>query len=170
MQIINYIAMQQNTFTSSPLRNRIRVELNSPTTSVWGLLGDLAKFPEYSFGLDKVDASVDAAGNCTEYVCHFKPVEEGGESITHKETIRWYEPNKGWASVAEEPNAFGLTDAVTIINVEQSGEGTIMTWDQYYNAADLEMTKGIFDQALADIGQNLVNTFGGKVLEQHTEK
>jgi hypothetical protein len=159
-----------STLTSSPLRNRIRVELKAPLSEVWALLGNLARYPEYSFGLEKVEANVDSSGACIEYVCHFKPQEEGGESVVHREIIRWYEPNRGYASSAEEGNAFGLTNDLTLVTIEPANEGTIMTWSQYYEAQDLDMSKAVFDQALADIGENLVRRFGGRVLERYVEK
>jgi hypothetical protein len=87
-------------FTSSPLRNRIRVELNVTVSEVWALVGDFARFPEYSFGLERVEAKLDESGACTEYICHFKPQEERGERIVHREIVRWYKPNRGWASIA----------------------------------------------------------------------
>lgn len=159
-----------STLTSSPLRNRIRVELKAPVSEVWALLGNLARYPEYSSGLEKVEAKVDSSGACTEYVCHFKPQEEGGESVLHREIIRWYEPNRGYASSAEEGNAFGLTNSITLVTVEPSNGDTIMTWSQYYDAQDLNMNKAVFDQALADIGENLVRRFGGRVLERYIQK
>jgi hypothetical protein len=159
-----------STFTSSPLRNRIRVELKAPGSDVWALIGNLNRFPEYSFGLEKVEAKEDSSGKCTEYLCHFKPQEDGGERILHRELIRWYEPNLGFASIAEEGNAFGLTNSLTLVTLEPSKEGTIMTWEQYYDAGDLNMNKAVFDQALADIGNNLVRRFNGKMIERYVEK
>jgi hypothetical protein len=159
-----------STLTSSPLRNRLRVELKAPISDVWALIGKLARFPEYSFGLEKVEAKVDSSGNCTEYVCHFKPQEEGGEGIVHREIMHWYEPNRGFASMAEEDNAFGLTNSLTLVALEPSKDGTILTWDQYYDAGDLDMNKAVFDEALGDIGENLVRRFGGKVVERYVEK
>jgi hypothetical protein len=67
-------------------------------------------------------------------------------------------------------NRFGLTNDLTLVTVEPSKEGTIMTWSQYYGAQDLDMSKAVFDQALADIGDNLVRRFGGRVLERYVEK
>lgn len=157
-------------FAASPLRNLMRVELNAPASEVWALVGNLARFPEYSFGLEKVEAKLDSSGKCAEYVCYFKPLEPGGESIAHRETVRWYEPNRGWASVAEDNNAFGLADSLTLVTLEPQKDGTIMTWSQHYDAADLDMNKGVFDTALADIGENLVRHFGGKVVERYVEQ
>ncbi len=158
-------------FTSSPLRNRIHVELSAPVSEVWTLIGNLARFPEYSFGIERVEAQVDSSGACTEYVCHFKPREEGGEIIVHRERIRWYEPNRGWASIAEEGNAFGLTDSLTLVTLEPKGQGTILTWSQHYDARDIEIMKAEFDQALfSDIGENVVRRFGGVVVERYVEK
>jgi hypothetical protein len=158
-----------STFTSSPLRNRIRVEFKAPVSDVWALIGNLNRFPEYSFGLEKVEAKEDSSGKCTQYLCHFKPQGEGGERILHRELMHWYEPNLGFASIAEEGNAFGLTNSLTLVTLEPSKEGTIMTWEQYYDAGDLDMNKEVFDHALADIGDNLVRRFGGKIIERYVE-
>ncbi len=156
--------------TSSLLRNRIRVELRAPVSEVWALIGNLTRFPEYSSGLERVEARRDSSGTLTEYVCHFKPREEGGESIAHRELIRWYELNRGYASSGEEGNAFGLTNDLNLVTVEPSKEGTILTWDEYYDAQDLDMMKAEYDQALADIGENLIRRFGGKVIERYVEQ
>jgi len=159
-----------STFTSSPLRNQIRVELNAPVSAVWALIGDLTRFPEYSLGLERVEAKVDTGGLCTEYICHFKPPEEGGERIVHREIMRWYEPNRGWASIAEEDNAFGLTNSLTLVALEPQEQGTMMRWSQYYDGGALDMNKAVFDQALTDIAENLIRRFGGKVVERYVEK
>lgn len=159
-----------STFTSSPLRNRIRVDLKAPVSEVWALIGNFARFPEYSSGLETVEAKIDSSGRCTEFVCHFKPQEEGGESILDRELIRWYEPNRGYASSGEEGNAFGLMNDLNLVTVKPSKEDTILTWDEHYDAQDLDMMKAHYDQALADIGENLVRRFGGRVVERYGEK
>ncbi len=157
-------------FTSSPLRNRIRVELKAPVSEVWALLGNLPRFPEYSSGLSKVDAKEDSSGRCTEYVCHFKPLEEGKESVSERNFIRWYEPNRGYASSGEENNAFRLRNDLNLVILESSKEGTILTWDEYYDAQDVQWNKTGFDQAMADIGENLIRRFGGRIIERYVEK
>lgn len=157
------------TFTSAPLRNRIRVELNAPVSDVWALVGDLARFPEYSSGLERVDVEADVRGEPTNYVCHFRPQTEGGESLAHRETFRWYAPDRGWATTAEEPNAFGLRNSLSLVTLDRSPTGTVVTFDQYYNADDLAMNRAEFDRALADIGENLVRRFGGRVIERHVD-
>ena len=43
--------------------------------------------------------------------------------------------------------------------VESSKEGTVLTWDEYYDAPDLDMMRAEYDQAFADIGKNLVLPF-----------
>ncbi len=45
-----------------------------------------------------------------------------------------------------------------------------MTWDEYYDAQDLDMNKAAYGQALAYIGENLVRRFGGMVVERYVEK
>lgn len=157
------------TFTSAPLHNRLRVELKAPVSEVWALLGDLSRFPEYSAGLERVEVQKNASGRHTGYVCHFRPQEEGGESILHREIIRWYEPNRGFASISEEPNAFGLTNSLTLMALEPSKQGTLVTWAQYYDAADLDMNRAGFDQALEDITARLVARFGGRAVERYVD-
>ena len=49
-------------FTSSPLRNRVCLELDAPVVEVWELIGDLSRFPEYSVGLERVEAQLDEVG------------------------------------------------------------------------------------------------------------
>lgn len=155
--------------TSAPLRNRMRIELEAPVSEVWALLGNLARFPEYSTGLERVDAKVDSSGRCIEYVCHFKPREQGAPGISERNLMRWYEPNRGYASSAEEGNAFGLTNDLNLVTVEPSEDGAILMWEEYYDALDLEMNRAEFDRALADLGENLVRRFGGRILERYVE-
>ncbi len=116
--------------TSSPLRNCIRVELSAPISEVWALISDLARFPEYSSGLERVDAKVDSSGRCTEYVCHFKPPEADGVRIVSREVIRWWEPNRGYASSGAESDVFGLTNDLHRVVVEPSEEGAVVTLDE----------------------------------------
>lgn len=159
------IAPNAASFTSAPLRNRVRVELTAPPAEVWALIGNLERYPEYSAGLSRVDVLRDASGKCTGYVCHFRPQQEGGESLSHREVMRWLEPNRGYASMAAEPNAFGLTNSLTLVTLEPSTAGTALTWSQYYDSQELAMHKAVFDQALADIAQKLVARFGGHLIE-----
>ena len=156
-------------FTSAPLRNRIRVSLNAPVSEVWTLVGNLARFPEYSSGLERVDVEADVRGEPINYVCHFKPQAEGGESLAHREIFRWYAPNRGWATTADEPNAFGLRNSLSLVTLDRSPTGTVVTFDQHYNADDLAMNRAEFDRALADIAENLVRRFGGRVVERFAD-
>jgi Polyketide cyclase / dehydrase and lipid transport len=158
-----------STFTSAPLRNRVRVELKAPVSEVWTLIGDLARFPEYSSGLERVEASVDSQGRCTQYVCHFKPQEPGGPRIVSREIIRWYEPNRGYASSGAQADAFGLTNDLHVVSLEPTRAGATVTWEEYFDAQDLEMMKAHFDEALADTGENLVRRFGGSIVERYVE-
>src|SRR5262245_47718574 len=151
------------------LRNRVRVALKAPVTEVWALVGDFPRLPEYSSGLERVDASKDARGAFTEYVCHFKPASEGGASIAHREFVRWYEPCRGYASSGETGNVFGLTNDLNLVGLEAASEGTVLTWEEYYDADDLNESKASYDQALVDIAQNLIHRFGGAILERFVE-
>jgi hypothetical protein len=74
-------------FVNSPLRNRIKLELQAPVSAVWSLIGDPARMPEYSTGLNKVDTEKDQSGKFLSYKCFFKPMGEGGSELIHKTKI-----------------------------------------------------------------------------------
>lgn len=156
-------------FTSSPLRNRLRVELAAPVSEVWALIGDLSRFPEYSSGLARVDAIRDSSGALIEYVCHFKPREPGAPGIVERNPVRWYQPNRGYASSGEPGNVFGLEHDLNLVTVEPSKRGTILTWDEHYDGQDLGMLKTEFDTAFADSADHLIRRFGGSILERYVE-
>ncbi|WP_373047989.1 SRPBCC family protein [Vulgatibacter sp.] len=152
-------------FTSSPLRNRIRVHLEADVATVWALVGDHTRLPEYSAGLERVEAS--ATGD--ERICHFRPAapDEGSSSL--REEVRWYAAGTGYATSAEEPNAFGITGDLTLVLVQPTAGGTAFTWEQHYDAEDLPAMKTAFDQALSDIAEQLVGRFGGRITERFVE-
>jgi hypothetical protein len=156
-------------FVSSPLRNRIKLELNASVNEVWQLVGDPGRMPEYSEGLKSVETKQDENGNCTEYLCHFKPTTEGEPGIDHRVVMKWYEPLKGWASLDEEPNAFGLKESLTLITFESKNDKTILRWDMHFNADDVEMNRSSLEMALNDISKRLIDRFGGKVIETFVE-
>lgn len=158
-----------STFTAAPLRNRLRLDLEAPVPEVWALIGALDRFPEYSSGLERVDVTLDSLGRCTEYVCHFKPFEEGGKSIVSREVVRWYEPDRGYVSSGVEGDAFGLANDLHQVLVEPSSGGTLVTLEEYFDARDLDMMKTHSDEALADSGENLIRRFGGRVVERFVE-
>lgn len=170
MNVSSKTVPKTSSFTTAPLRNRIRVDLIAPVPEVWAVVGELTRFPEYSFGLEKVVARSDSNGAPTEYVCHFKPREEGGVGISERNIIRWFEPNRGYASSGAEANAFGLTNDLHVVSVEPSEEGTILTCDENYDAQDLEMCRTEFESALANMGENLVRRFGGAIVTRYVDR
>jgi hypothetical protein len=130
------------------------------------LVGDLSRLPEYSAGLERVDSKTDVDGACTEFTCHFKPRAEGEEGIVDRNVVRWYAPNVGYASRTLPGNVFGVTNDLNLVVSEPSGEGTIVTWEEYYEAADLPMMRAEYDDAFADIAERLIARFGGRVIER----
>lgn len=158
------------TLTPAPLRNRIRLALQAPPAEVWALVGDPARFPEYSAGLERVDSVLDADGRCTEFVCHFRPVAEGQPAIVDRNVVRWYEPGHGYGSSGAPNNAFGLSHDLNLVTLESSPEGTLLTWDEYFEAKDLEAMRVEFDQAFADIADRLIARFGGHVIERFARR
>ena len=156
-------------FTSSPLRNRIRVELDAPVAEVWELVGDLSRFPEYSVGLERVDVVQDAEGRFVEYTCHFKPLEDGMESAVSRDVMKWYEPNRGYLSVESEAS-WGGGGTVALTTLDPIPRGTRLTSDMHYDAEDIDAAKRHLDDALGDIAENLIRRFGGTLTERYVEE
>ena len=160
-------------FVNSPLRNRIQLELDVPVSEVWKLVGDHARMPEYSEGLQKVTATFNPSGKCEEYVCFFKPLDAGGEEIIHKALVIWYEPNVGWASVDEEPNAFDLLQSLSLVTLLSERGKTILNWDMHFTSGTpemVQMNKSSLEQALDDISGKLIDRFGGRILNRFVEE
>jgi len=149
------------------------VALDAPVREVWALVGDLARMPEYSAGLERVEVRRDSTGTPTAYICHFKPQTEGGERITHPEPISWYEPNHGWASTgSDKTDAFGVRNSLHMVTVQPSERGTTVTWLVHYNADSpeaIETNRTHLDQALTDIAERLIARFGGRILERYVD-
>jgi hypothetical protein len=152
-------------FTSSPLRNRIRVELDAPVSEVWELIGDLSRFPEYSAGLERVEAKQDEDGRCVEYTCYFRPLEEGAEGAVSRDVMQWYEPNRGYLSTEVEGG-----NTVAFTTLDPIPGGTRVTFDMHFDAEDVDATKAVLDSALVDIAENLVARFGGRIAERYVEE
>ena len=156
-------------FTSSPLRNRLRLELEAPVAEVWELLGDLSRFPEYSAGLERVETTLGDDGRCTEYTCYFKPVEGGSHGAVSRDVMRWYEPHRGYLSVEVEGDA-GTDGAVALTTLDQTPDGTLVGFDMYYDAEDLGSMKAVLDEVFDDMAERLIGRFGGSVTERYVEK
>ncbi|HJV20215.1 MAG TPA: SRPBCC family protein [Sediminibacterium sp.] len=160
-------------WVKSPVRNRLVLELNKPVAEVWALAGDPANMPEFSPGIDSV-ITKKVNGRCTQYTCYFKPMKEGESGYVHTENMIWSEENKGWASRSPEPNAMGYTDYLSLITLEAlPNNKTRLTWAMTSNHNNQEMidqnTKGLVE-AFDNIGRQLTARFGGKVVENHSEK
>ena len=64
------------TFTTAPLRHRLRVELNASAPDVWALVGTHTRLPEYSAGIASVE--VEGSGASRARVCHFRSPDGKG--------------------------------------------------------------------------------------------
>ena len=151
--------------TPAPLRNRLRIALRAPVAEVWELIGDVRRMPEYSAGLERVAPVVDAAGKCTEYVCYFRRDAGGTDGLVHRAIVQWLDPMTGYASRAEPGNAFGLRDDLNLVTVAPCAAGTLLTWDEYFESADVATGQTSYDQAFAGIAAQLIRRFGGHLVE-----
>jgi carbon monoxide dehydrogenase subunit G len=155
-------------FTFSPLRTRLRLELEATVAEVWELMGDLSRFPEYSAGLERVEVKRDEHGRCSEYTCYFRPVEEGAHGAVSRDVMRWYEPHRGYLSVEAEGDA-GTEGAVAFMTLEPAPGGTVMNYEMYFDAEDLDAMKAALDEVNADMADRLIGRFGGRVVERYVE-
>jgi hypothetical protein len=152
------------TLTSAPLRHRLRVELRAPVGEVWALVGDHTRLPEYSAGLERVELSPGREAR----VCRFRP-RDSADEMSLREVLRWEAAGVGYATSAEPGNAFGLEHDLSLVTVAPSTAGTIVTWQQHYDSADLPAMRAEFDGALADMGARLAARFGGRILERYVD-
>lgn len=159
------LAPPPSAFVSSPRRHRLRVRLDASPTDVWALVGDHERLPEYSSGIARVELVPVEAPRGEARVCHFHPMPGATEGLVIRERVRWVAPGAGYATSAEPGDAFGLREDLSLVTLETAGKGTILTWDQHYEADDPAMVAASFEEGLADIGANLVRLFGGTVLE-----
>jgi Polyketide cyclase / dehydrase and lipid transport len=156
-------------FTTSPLRNRLRLELDAPVSEVWELMGDLSRFPEYSEGLERVEVVRDEDGRCTAYTCYFKPVEEGSPGAVSRDDMKWYEPQRGYLSVEVEGDT-GTEATVAFMTLDPIPGGTRLTYDMHFDAQDLDTMKAVLDEVNVDMADRLIGRFGGRVTERYVEK
>jgi hypothetical protein len=158
-------------FTSSPLRNRLDLELDAPVDEVWKLVGDLTRFPEYSEGLERVEAKTDEDGRCLEYTCHFKPVEVDGRSVSavSRDVMKWYAPNRGYLSVEVEGDA-GTEGAVVLLTLDSAERRTRVTYEMHYDSEDLDTMKAQLDDVFVDLADRLTARFGGRVIDRYVER
>ena len=73
------------------------------------------------------------------------------------------------ASLDEEPNAFGLSQSLTLVTLSPLNQKTVLNWDMHFDSPTtemLDMNKSSLDQALRDIALRLIGRFGGKILEK----
>jgi hypothetical protein len=164
------IVPKASAFTAAPLRNRICIELAAPVSEVWGLIGDLARFPEYSDGLERVDVALASDGRCTGYVCYFKPMEPGGVRLVSRDVIRWWHPGLGYASSGADGDSFGLVNDLHLVTIEPKNGMATVAWEEYFDAEDSDAMKAHFDTALADIAENLVRRFGGRIVDRYVQE
>lgn len=156
------------TLTSAPLRHRLQLELDAPVAEVWALVGSHVRMPEYSGGIAAVELQ-RAPDGARMRVCKFRSPDGQGEGPTLRERLRWEAANVGYATSLEADNPFGLEDCVEILTVVSSTTGTKLTWNEYYNNADLPAMRASFDDGLADIAGRLVARFGGRVIERFVD-
>jgi hypothetical protein len=167
MQTDNNSIPSATAFTAAPLRHRLRVELNAPVSDVWALVGQHVRLPEYSAGIASVE--LDEARGARARVCHFRSPDGSGAGPTLREQIRWEAANVGYATSAEPGNAFGLTNSLSLVTLKSASSGTLLTWEEYYDSADLPAARASFDDGLADIGTRLTARFGGRVVERYVD-
>jgi hypothetical protein len=153
------------TYTTAPLRHRLRVELDAPVSAVWEIVGDHERLPEISSGIERVELTPERDAR----ICVFRPMPDAPNGMRLVENIRWHSPRVGYATSASQPNDFALENDLSLVTVAPRTEGVVVTWEQYYDHPDLPGMRAGFGQGLEDIGQHLVARFGGRITEQFVD-
>jgi carbon monoxide dehydrogenase subunit G len=152
---------EPSVYTSAPMRNSLRVRLDASIDDVWALVGDHARLPEYSAGIETVATSGDGQS----FTCRFRATDQT-PALELTQQIRWEIPGVGYSASTVEPNGFLLTDDLGVVTVKADGAGTVVEWAQYYHSSELAAAIASFDEGLTDIAQQLVARFGGQVTKQ----
>jgi hypothetical protein len=154
--------------TPAPLRHRLRLELEAAVPEVWELIGKHVRMPEYSAGIASVEIEQAADGSRSR-VCQFRSADGSGLGPRLRERIAWEAENVGYATSADSANDFGLENSVELVTLASAPNGTLLTWDERYDSADLATARASFNDGLADIGRRLVERFGGRIIEQYSD-
>lgn len=164
---INPIYPDPKNFVKSSLQNRLILELDSPVSAVYNLVGDPGNMSKYSAGLEKVETKMES-GKHVSYTCYFKPVAEGEKGMIHTESVVWQEANLGWASMANEQTEFGYTESFSSVTLIEKKGKTILKWDMYYdheNQEMLDMNRTTLVEVFDDIADQLIERFEGRIME-----
>lgn len=161
-------APNPTSLTSAALRHRIRAALNASVSDVWALVGRHERLPEYAAGIASVEI-LEARGAPRIRVCHFRSPDVAVPGPVLREQIQWEAANVGYATTVEPGNTFGLTNSLSLVRVQPTPEGTLLTWEEYYDNPDLPAARASYDDGLADIAERLIARFGGRVLERYVD-
>ena len=156
-----------STFTSAPMRHRLRLELHAPVAEVWALVGSHARLPEYSSGIATVE--VEGTPGAQTRTCRFHSPDGSTPGPSIRERVRWEEVGVGYATSAEPNNDFGLSNTLSLVTVQPVAAGTLFTWEEHYDSTDLPASRASYSDGFADIAQHLTSRFGGKVLERYVD-
>ena len=102
-------------------------------------------------------------------MCQFRSPHGSGAGPRLREQIRWEAENVGYATGADSGNDFGLEHSVELVTLAPARAGTLLTWDEHYDSADLAAARASFHDGLTDIARRLVERFGGRIIEQYTD-
>ena len=143
------------------LRNQATAVLAAPLDSVWALVGDPARLPEYS-GVVKVEVDRSRVTGPGDAGCRRRCTFPGGE--TFDEVVFWADPPYAFVSGAPAGPSREAGD-VSVVTLEPLGERhTLFTWRQYYDFADLAPVVAEYERGINEIADRLVKRFGGYVV------
>lgn len=155
-------------WTSAPLRHLAGVVLDAPIDSVWALVSDPRRLPEYS-GLLRVDLTLPPGGAPhgagARWRCHFP------DGATTDEVTVYSQAPYSWAATgADEP--YKSAGDLSVVVLEPNGQSrTILTWRQYYDPGRLgpEIADS-YEKGILEIARSLAARFGGYVVLSRAEE
>ena len=131
---INRVNIDQ--YTQAPLQMTKTLELSADPEAVFATLADFTAMPSWFPGMtavavDNTSAELDGGAGAVR-VCSFGPAQ------TMNEDILILDPPKTLAYAIREGNFMGLSQHFALVCVEPWGDGSLLSWHQFFHHPDPE--------------------------------
>lgn len=140
-------------YTSAPLQITKTVDLPASPETVFATLADYAAMPSWFPGMSalRIDSSsARGEGEGVVRVCSFGPAQSMTEDIV------LFDAPKKLAYAIRDGNFMGLSGHFALISVEPKGDGSLLTWHQFFNHPDPEAFKVQGEAMLDGAFENLL--------------
>ncbi len=149
-------------FTSAPLRYSTQVHLDAKPDAVWALVSDHEALPTYFAPVKTV--TVDNSKATRENgVGAVRSCNLMGQDL--REDIRLFEPGRALGYSVVHGGVPGVTDHFGLVSLRPDGDGTLLTWSQYFDHPEPEPVVKQIGGLLGMAETGLIEKFGGRAIE-----